>query len=826
LNSRIIAYIILLFVFTAGFMVRTTGQETQVNGKIIDAFTGLPLPYVNVYFKGTTIGVTTDLNGLYSLKTSQPVDSIRASFIGYDAQTLPVITGVIQTKSFFFVPSTTNLKEIEIIPEERWVDLLMRRVIRNKSLNNPDQIEYYQCEVYNKIQIDLNNISGDLRERWIFRPIDFVFDYIDTSNLNQKVFIPALISESISEVYFRKSPRTLREFIKASRISGIDNQSLTQYLGGLFQNVNIYDNYLNIFDKNFVSPIANFAFSNYAYILEDTVVLDGKTCYQVRFEPKRKQELTFYGTIWIHDSTFAVKQVNLRVSGDANFNWISDFYLAQSYDKVNDQYWVLTHDYRVADMNPFTDNLVEVPGFFGHRTSRYYGHVFDQPMTSEFYTTPTEVIVLPEAYNRDDTWWGEFRPDTLNNVEKQIYRMVDSVKSVPAYKYYEKAGYLIGTGYYIAGKFEIGPVFKFFSFNSLEGARFRLGGRTSNDFSKRIMLEGHAAYGTKDQVYKYQLGAIYMLMKNPRRSIGGAIKYDIEQLGQDPNAFSEDNFFASFLRRSPADKLTMVREYKAFYEHEWFTGFSNTLRFIRREVFPIGDEEFIINDEGNLYIDNSLVSNEIQLYTRFAYREKYFYGEFERMNLGTRYPVLELFYGYGIPGFPDSDVDYHRLQFKINHWFNVFNIGWSKYIFETGKFWGKLTYPLLKVHAGNETFFFYPEAGNLMNYYEFISDTYATLYYTHHFDGLFLNRIPLMRKLKWREVIHARAVWGSLTDENKQYSVFPDDSGEVTNPYFEAGVGIENIFRVGRIDAIWRLSHMDNPGAKRFGIFISYQFYF
>jgi hypothetical protein len=300
----------------------------------------------------------------------------------------------------------------------------------------------------------------------------------------------------------------------------------------------------------------------------------------------------------------------------------------------------------------------------------------------------------------------------------------------------------------------------------------------------------------------------------------------MEQLGQDPNAFSEDNFFASFFRRSPADKLTMVREYKAFYEHEWFTGFSNTIRFIRRDIFAIGEEKFIINDNGNQYIDNSLVSNEIQLYTRFAYKEKYIYGEFERTTLGTKYPVLELLYGYGIPGFPDSDVGYHRLHFRYKHWFNVANIGWSKYVFETGKIWGALPYPFLKIHEGNETFLYYSGASNMMNYYEFISDLYATLYYTHHFDGLFLNRIPLMRKLKWREVIQGRAVWGSLSEENKNYSVFPENSGDVSKPYFEAGVGIENIFRVGRIDAIWRLSHLDGPDVAQFRIFISFNFTF
>lgn len=822
---RLYRHIFLLLLTTTCFMTGVEAQATRITGKVTDAATGQPLPFVNIYLKNTTIGVTSDLNGSFSLMTTQPSDSIFASSIGYQTWKMAVKKGIAQVINFEMTEFSTTLAEIQVRPEERWIELLMRRVFKSKELNNPDQIQYYQCEVYNKFQIDINNLDKKIQDRKIFKPIDFVFENLDTNELNQKIYLPVLITEALSDFYFRKSPHATRELIKASQISGIENQSLTQYLGGIFLNINIYDNYLNIFDKNFVSPVANFGLSTYEYFLEDTVLIDGKSCYQIRFEPKRKQELTFYGTLWIQDTAFAVKQVDMRVAADANFNWVNDFYISQTYDKANGQYWALTRDYRLVDINPFEGNTLKAFGIFSHRTTTYRQYVFDQPKSDEFYTSTTNVIVDNAAYQRDETWWEQNRPDSLEDSEQQIYEMVDSIKKVPAYKYYEKVVILLGTGYWISDRFEIGPLYKFLSFNSIEGLRLRIGGRTSNKFSKKLMLEGHLAYGTKDERFKYALGMRYMVSKNPRRSFGLSFKYDLEQLGQDPNAFSEDNFFASFFRRSPANKLTMVREYNAFYEHEWFAGFSNTIKFIRREVFAI-DSGFIIHDNGSPYTDNSLVSNEIQLYTRFAFRERYLYGEFERTTLGTKYPVLEVLYGYGIPGFPGSDMEYHRLQFKIKQWFNVANIGWSRYIFETGKIWGKVPYPFLKIHEGNETFFYYSEAGNMMNYYEFISDTYASLYYTHHFDGWFLNRIPLMRKLKWREVVQGRAIWGRMSAENKDYSVFPANSGDLNKPYFEAGVAIENIFKFVRIDAIWRLSHLDGPDVDRFRIFISFNFSF
>lgn len=821
--NRYSFFLVTVIILLAGGV---SAQETRITGKVTDASTGEPIPFVNIYFKNTTIGIISSLDGSFGLTTTKPGDTLYASSVGYVPMKLPVRKGATQVINFKLAESETTLNEVLIRPEERWVELLMKLVFKNKEFNNPDKIEFYQCELYTKIQVDINNVDEKFTNRKIFKPIAFAFENIDTSALNDKVYLPALITESLSDIYFRKSPRSFREIIKANKVSGIENESFTQYLGGLFLNMNIYDNYLNVFDKNFISPVANFGLMTYEYHLEDTVLIDGRSCYQIRFEPKRKQELTFYGTIWIQDTTYAVTQVEMRTAADANFNWVNDFYVSQTYENVNGQYWTVTRDYRLVDMNPFEDQLFKLPGFFGHRTATYHNYIFDQPKTDEFYSSSTGVVVESEASKRDQEWWLENRPDSLKKDEQVIYEMVDSIMSVPAFTYYKKVGKLIGTGYWEQGKFDIGPIYKFLSFNAIEGARLRLGGRTSHSFSKKLMLEGHVAYGTLDQAFKYGGGVKYILNKNPRRTIEVSYKYDMEQLGQDPNAFSEDNFFASFFRRSPADKLTMVHEYKAQYEHEWFTGFSNTARFIRRDVYALGDEKFIINDNGTQYIDNSLVSNEIQLYTRFAYRERYVYGQFNRTSFGTPYPTFELLYGYGIPGFPDSDVEYHRLHFKMMQWYNIANIGWSKYIFETGKIWGKLPYPFLKIHEGNETILFYPQAGNMVNYYEFISDLYAQAYYTHHFDGLFLNHIPLMRKLKWREVVHGRAFWGSLTEENKNYSVLPDGSGDVSKPYFEAGVGIENIFKVGRIDAIWRLSHLDTPGTDRFRIFISFQFQF
>jgi len=405
--------------------------------------------------------------------------------------------------------------------------------------------------------------------------------------------------------------------------------------------------------------------------------------------------------------------------------------------------------------------------------------------------------------------------------------MIDTLKNLPAIKTWIDVFETIFTGYYDVNKFEIGPYASLVSFNSIEGTRLRIGGRTTKKLNEKFRINGHVAYGTKDKVVKYGAGILYVPTKNPRRALGANYKYDIEQLGNSPNAFREDFLFAALLRRSPADKLSMTNEYSFYYEHEWFNGFTNKLNFIQKDIIPVGDSKVeLYDDNGDLYIENKIITSEVRLDSRFAFDEKFIIGNYERTSVGTKYPIIGLSYGYGIPGVWGSEYEYHRVKIGVRHWFNVFNIGWSKYIVEAGKIWGKLPFPLLELHPGNETFIFDELAFNLMNYFEFVSDEYISAYYTHHFDGLFLNHIPLFRKLKWREVIFARSVIGTLSTTNKNFNELPEITHTLEHPYIEAGVGIENIFKLIRIDGIWRLTHLDNTGANNFAVFISLYFTF
>ena len=400
--------------------------------------------------------------------------------------------------------------------------------------------------------------------------------------------------------------------------------------------------------------------------------------------------------------------------------------------------------------------------------------------------------------------------------------MIDTLKQVPQFKTYLDVLNIIFTGYKVAGPLEFGPYYSLYSFNPVEGNRFRLGVRTSNDFSTRLALGGFLAYGLKDQKFKYGANVFYFLSKDqPRISVEARYSIDVEQLGQSRNAFQQDNFLSSFFRRNPATKLTLVEDWEIDYNHEWFYGFSNKLIGRKRSFTPLGSLEYIqpVSDAIKIKIPN-IHTTEVGLYTRFAYKERYVAGEFDRISLGTKYPVLEALVTKSLPGVLNGLYNYTKLEFAISHKLSLGYLGNLRYGAKSGKVLGFAPYPLLEVHQGNETFFYLDNAFNTMNFFEFVSDQFVSVYGEHHFEGLFFNSLPLFRKLKWREVVSAKAVYGSYNPKNSEILELSENINTFSRnkPFIEAAVGVENIFKFLRLDALYRLSYLDNPNIVKFGI--------
>lgn len=794
------------------------GMITKIRGKVIDIDTKEPVMYANVAFVGTSVGTITSESGEFFIETRSAGDSLTFSCVGYHSKSLKIKKGVYQELNVELKVTSVDIEAVVVKPGERQSTKILRKVIARKKINNPDNYNY-SCQSYNKIEIDMNNVDEELKERNFFNKFDFIWNYLDTNAITGKTYLPFFITESISDFYHGVDPKMEKEVVKATKMSGVNNESVAQFTGKFYQNVNIYDNYINIFDQGLISPISNSGMLYYSYVLLDSAKVEGRWCYQISFKPKRKMEPTFEGEMWINDSTFAVVKIQARLSELVNLNYVNDMVATQEFFPIGDTLWF------PKNLNLFVDFNIsdKTTGFFGHKTTSYSNVVMNDTFPDQVTAMLTNVEVQENALKQNDDYWNNSRPFELTKREANIYQMVDSVQQVPFYKTFVDVVNMLVNYYYVVGYVEIGPYYQTYSFNEIEGNRFKISGRTSNKFSTNLMISGFLAYGDKDDRFKYGLEALYMLNKNPRSSISVSYKNDIEQLGQSPYALTEDNILTSFLRRNPNNKITLVRNFSTTYQKEWFIGFSNTIKISNKTFFPTQYIPFQTVDGGQAV--DRISSTSITLNTRWQKDERYVEGEFERLSMGSKWPEInfDVMKSFDFAG---GHYDYWELKFNYYHKFNINPIGYMRVIVDAGKIFGTVPYPLLRLHEGNETYAFERYGFNMMNYYEFASDQYASLTVEHHFQGLFLNKIPLLRRLKFREVATAKMLVGSISDANKMCMVFPEGLNELTKPYAEVGVGVENILNVIRIDAIWRLSYLDNPNIQTFGIRAGLQFIF
>lgn len=802
--------------------IQSFAQITKVRGTVKDSETNEPIPFANVSFKNSTIGTITNTDGEYFLESRTYYDSLIISFVGYKPQTLFIKKNQFQQVHIKLEPDVYKIDEIVVKPSENPAHPILRNIIANKNKHNPRKFDSYTYKLYNKVEIDINNVDEDFKNHRLLRDFQFIFDYVDTSAITGKSYLPIFLTESFSEYYYNKFPKTEREIITATKISGVENASISQFTGKMYQKINIYENYETVFEPGFVSPIADFGLMFYKYYLIDSAFINNKWCYQISFIPRRKMERTFRGDFWVNDTTFAIVKIQMRMSKDVNINYINDFVAEYEYAPVQDSVWFLKSEKLFFDFN-LTDKTL---GFFGRKNTTYMDIDLNTPIPEEITKINDNVIVQENAIIKDKQYWEEKRPIDLTPKEKNIYELVDSIQQVPIYTTYEKIVGMFAMYHYEIGLFELGPYYKLFSFNEIEGNRIRFGGRTSNNFSTTYMINAHIAYGEKDNRFKYGTGFIYMFDKNPRLALEAQYKYDIQQLGQSPNALTEDNFFTSILRRNPNYKLTMVKDFSASLEKEWFQGFSNKLTFNYKSIEPTQYIPFQKKTSTDTVYFNNITNSEITFNIRFAKNEKYLRGEFERVNLGTDKPVLNLYLTAGLKNVLNSQYEYYKVSASLAHKIPLGAFGYFKYIADAGQIFGTLPYPLLKLHEGNETYAFDRYAFNMMNYYEFASDRYASLYAEYHLQGLFLNKIPLMRKLKWREVVSAKGLIGDLNDKHQSIMDFPEGLYSVNHPYVEASIGIENILKIFRVDAMWRLSYLDHDDIEKFGLRVLVQFVF
>lgn len=800
-----------------------SGAQYVIQGKVFTPENKEPLPFVPLIIKGTTIGAQTDFDGKFVIKSSVLGDSLVAMYVGYKRMARPINKKLIQQEiNFPLIQEGVSLEEVVIKAGENPAHRIIRNCVQEKPKNNKDNLESYEYEVYNKLEFDLTRINKNAKDMKVLKPIAFIFDNVDSTYSGEKPSLPFFIIENLSNVYSKKNPKRKKEVVLASKVTGLENASVSQVLGDMYQNINIYENNILVFNKQLPSPISENALFYYKFYLQDSAFDGNQYIYHLSFKPKRTQELSFSGNIWIADTTWGVKRLEMSLPKDANVNFINTANIIQEFT-YQDSIWSLTKDRIVIDFAP---NRKAV-GFYGRRTASYKNIVINQPKAEAFYEFADKIDVVEGATAQSDEYWNEHRHDSLTLREKKVFKMIDTIQSLPIYRTWVDVFYLVVSGYKKVNNFEIGPYTNLVSYNRFEGTRIRIGGRTSEKFSKWYELNGYVAYGTYDEKWKYALGFKSFLTKKPKRQIVGMdFKSDNEILGQSGNGFTYDNFFASFFRSSPLTNLTRAGTVQAYYEREWFPGLISRVILIGRDLKPVGLSQYLYKTaDGTIVEKPSITTTELRFNIRFAWKEKYVGEGFTRLSIGTTYPIIQLNYSKSLPNAFKGEYDYQKLVLRVSDRLRITPIlGYTDFVLEGGKIWGVVPYPLMELHGGNQTFIYDYLAYNMMRYYEFTSDEFISAAMFHHFEGLFLNKVPLLRKLKWREVATVKSVWGSVNEKNRDALIFPPTLSALNKgPYVEASLGIENIFKVFRIDVFWRLRYQYFNPAQNIGVKFGFQ---
>lgn len=813
-NSRYIPLILLLL---CGF-ANMHGQFV-INGVVSDK-EHQPIPFATILLQGTKSGTITNSNGEFNISTIQYVDSLVVSAVGYYKNTLHLRNIKQQHLNIVLKDNIYELSEIRVKPGQNPAHPILKKIIANKAVNNPQNFESYQSSVYNKVELDLKNITKPKKERRLWRQVGFVFENIDSTELQGVPFLPVFMTETFSDFYRSSKNNKSREVIRANRISGVKSATLTRFTGKFYQDFNVYENYINVENIGLISPINDQALFFYKYILIDSTYSDGFKLYQIEFRPRMSQDPAFFGVMWVVDSLFCIQKIDLKISEQVNINFLNDLQISKQFTSQDDRF-VPEKELIYADFDIEGNQKNRTVGVIGRKTTIYESFVFGEPPL-DVMDVPMQTRVLDDAVGKSANFWTENRPEKLNLREEGIYQMVDSLQNLPVFERATSFFETLFFGYKKFGKVELGPYYYMYSYNPIEGNRWRLGGRTTKEFNTNIRLDGYGAYGIKDREFKYNVGGSYYFNKEPYRAASIHYTHDYQLLGKSKNAFSEDNFLNAAVSLSPNNKLTMTDNLTVDYTHEWFTGLANKLsaQFQKIQAGPF--IPFIKPDGTSVnYISNS----EIGLNTRIAINEAHIPGDFEPLTLGSKKPIINIYAGMGRVTINTQSDSYGKLSVDIYDKIPLNPIGYTQVYLQGGILFGSVPFPILKLHEGNETITNDLYAYNLMNYYEFASDRYASLFLEHHWQGFFLNKIPLFKRLKWREVIGTKVLWGSLNPNNHDQLQFtPELTGLNDEPYVETSAGLENIFRFFRVDAIWRLSHRNHSqNSPLFGVRMSFQ---
>ena len=801
-------------------------QTTKVKGRVTDADTGEPIPFVAVYLEGTTSGVSTDLDGYYAFETREKSNVLTASLIGYEVASYVIVPGSFSEINFKLKLLENRLNAAVVKPDNKRMKRILKLIADARERNNPEKNKAYFCDTYTKIEMDMVNPRNFLTKILIPKSFNFIYNYTDTSVVSGQPYLPGLISESTGHRYHTLDPERSAEVINASRISGLNpTNTLKQYTGTMPMRVNFYEHFINAFDVNFPSPISPTGATYYNYFLIDSLQIDARKTYRIRFHPKKSiSSPAFDGEMFIDCGDWGLREIHAKMNKDGKVNWLRDVVVDVENKRLGDSLWFYDTEKLYADFSVTLRDSSKMLSFIGRREISYSHpsigeaaeHLIDSVGTGPHY----KVRVGFDAGHKDEAFWADARPYSLSKREQGIYEMIDSLQRVPLYDGMYKLINMLSTGYLDGKYLGFGPYHRVFSFNNIEGPRVQLGFHTTKDLSRKYRFTAYLAYGFRDQELKGSGTAEFVFGTQPYRKLMLRVSKDLVQLGKGNGLIDNgSNLFNSLFARPGGRVFSPLFQAAACYSNEFTEGFTGDISVEHMTYY--GNQYVPFITPGGDPVP-SVSANRIHLQARFSWGETFTRGYFEKTNYYTKYPVVTVDLIGAIKGITPRDYSFLMAGATMNWKLRLPPVGVSKIRLDGGHIFGQVPYPMLKLHEGNSNWFYDGNSFSLMRPYEFVSDTWVTLFWEHNFGGFFLGKIPIVKKLQFQEVFTFKTTYGLLSDRNdQQVLLFPDGLRELKYPYVEVGAGITNILRMFRVDVFWRLTHGMKVGFN-FGVEIKF----
>ena len=820
--------------------VTMTVNAQKISGVVVDAETGDTLLYPSASYKGHHVAVSGNAMGAYTIQRHNGWQ-LTFSAVGYKSKTVNVTASTPSVLNVKLKPDTKQLSEVVVKSKRGKYSRkdnpaveLMRRVIEAKKKTDLENHDFLQYSKYQKITLAVNDIKPSDLDSGFFAKKQWLIDQIETSPFNHKLILPVSVDETVTQHIYRKDPKTEKSIIKGQSSTGVNQliqtgDILNVALKDVFTDVDIYDDYVRLLQYPFVSPIGKNAIGFYRYYIQDTVYVDRDLCYHLEFLPNNQQDFGFRGELYIlADSSLHVKRCDLTIPRRSDVNFVDNLHVSQQYTKLANGEWALTVDDMIVEMK-----LARAFGnFLVTRVTRLSDYAFDE-IPRQLFKGKAKERKEADAMMRDEAFWNQYRSVELTKSESSMDAFIHRIEQLKGFKYFIFAGKALIENFVETGdvnhpsKFDIGPVNTMISKNFIDGYRFRLSGQTTANLNKHWFASGYIARGIDSKKTYYDGQLTYSFNKKeylprefPKRTITFSSSYDVMAPSDKYMPTDKDNVFTAF-KWTTVDKMMFYNRQKLAFEYEQEWGLK-TLAYIKREVNEAaGNIEF-----GRQKLNTTELSLQLQL----APGRTYINTKQRRLPINLDAPVFGLGHTLGIKGFLGGDYRYNLTEASIYKRFWVGSWGKIDTYLKAGAQWNKVPFPLLIMPAANLSYIVEDGTFNLINNMEFLNDRYASLDVSWDLNGKILNRIPLLKKLKWREYIGVKCLWGDLTDKNNP--MLPENVGDSElwqfpqgsyvmdpkRPYVELIAGVHNIFKLLHVEYVRRLNYKYLPTAHKDGI--------